>query len=88
MTDIEQPHRTAYDHGTDPIDWAVQMIVNHMEVQQDVLTARAQDPSAFPNVRFDLDNASVARRALATLLDAGWTPPQLDRPDPTKEATP
>ena len=72
---IEPLHQFIYDQGSDPIEWAAQLIAIQFDTQESVIVARFHDPRAFPGFHLELDSQSVARRAIAQLLDAGWTPP-------------
>lgn len=74
---IEPLHQFIYDQGSDPIEWAARLIAIQFDAQESVIVARFHDPKAFPGYHLDLDSMSTARRAIAQLLDAGWTPPSL-----------
>jgi hypothetical protein len=76
VTDIEPVHRIAYEEGHDPIEHAVWLAAMTIEVRDQVVATRVHTPSAFPIVKFALTDDATARRIIAVLLDAGWTPPQ------------
>lgn len=66
---------SVYSDGTDPIDWAVQLAATMLDVAQDVIEARTNgSPYQFPSWG-EVTVDAVARRIVARLLDAGWTPP-------------
>lgn len=75
MSDIEPVHRFAYDSGRDPIDHAVEMVAMQLGTRDQIRTARVHTPTAYPIFRGDLGDEATARRILALLMDAGWTPP-------------
>ena len=75
MTTIEPLHRFAYDSGTDPIEYAVELARVQIETSNDIRTARIYSPNAYPIFLGSLGDDAVARRVIAQLLDAGWTPP-------------
>jgi hypothetical protein len=61
----------AYDTGTTPLDYAeVNVIRAHIDAHL--------DPDNFPG---DVNpvTASLSRRILGDLMDAGWTPPEVTR---------
>lgn len=75
--DIAFLARFAYEHGTDPIDYATEHVIEtHVNVFLTVLAARVTDPGTFPGYP-DLNTAILARRILGDLLDAGWKPPEV-----------
>jgi hypothetical protein len=86
MTDIGFLARFAYDHGTDPIDYAVSHVIQiHIDVYLTVCAARAEDPASFPGYVLEATLPALSRRILGDLMDAGWTPPALEA---GPEATP
>lgn len=76
MTTIEPIHRIAYEHGADPIEHAAWHIALHFEISEEVVSGKVQPGVAVAHL--DHDFKSVARRAVAALLDAGWTPPDVE----------
>ncbi len=73
---IEFLSATAYaKHKGDPIEAAVDLVAVLAEVHQEVLAGRVTNPSGFPSWPQRNLPDYVARRFVATLLDAGWTPP-------------
>ena len=73
MSDIEPVHRWAYRDGQDPIEWAAFLAALHIKARDE-----AQAGQIAPGVAItllDLDDTAVGRRIVASLLDAGWTPP-------------
>lgn len=62
---------------TDPIDDGVSTIVDQLLLAARVRTARATNPSAYPRYGGTPCLHSIARRAIADLLNHGWTPPPL-----------
>ncbi len=74
--DIEPLHQFAYDDGADPIEWAVRLAQIQIEVCDTIRAARAHWPSAYPIFKGGLGPDAVARRIIAELLNAGWSPPQ------------
>ena len=73
MTDINFLAQTAYDLGDDPIDWALALIQNNLEVHWAI---RRFAPET---CRRDFLWPSEAARILGDLMDAGWTPPEVTR---------
>jgi hypothetical protein len=69
----------AYAQGRDPIDWAESLVKAQIQVRDEIVIARREDPCTYPGYLLALDDAAVARRILGRLLDAGWTPPQVPR---------
>jgi len=63
MTDIDLLAQTAYDTGIDPIEYATQHVI------------RAHLDRYLPRCE---TTAVLSRRILGDLMDAGWTPPQLE----------
>jgi len=64
MTDIDLLAQTAYDTGIDPIEYATQHVIrSHIDVW---LGGHEESTSV------------LSRRILGDLMDAGWTPPQLE----------
>lgn len=75
MTTIEPVHFIAYEHGADPIEHAAWHIAMHFEISEQVVLGQVHPGVAVAQLDHDL--TSVARRAVAALLDAGWTPPDV-----------
>lgn len=75
MTTIEPVHLIAYEHGADPIEHAAQHVAMHFEISEQVLLGQVHPGVAVAQLDHEL--ISVARRAVAALLDAGWTPPDV-----------
>lgn len=75
--DVDGLARHAYSHGTTPLDWAAGYTENLIEVHLQVAASRAEDPATFPGYCIELTLAAVARRIVGTLMDAGWTAPQV-----------
>jgi hypothetical protein len=71
--------RFAYSHGTNPIDYATEHVIEtHVSVFLTVMASRITDPGTFPGYP-DLSTAILSRRILGDLMDAGWTPPEVKR---------
>jgi hypothetical protein len=86
MAEIEPLHQFAYREGRDPIDHAVFLVGTQIETRDMIRTARLTKPDAFPIFRSSLTDDATARRILAVLMDAGWTPPSVEgRPNPFTE---
>ncbi len=69
MTDIDFLARFAYSTGQDPIDYATENVIRaHIEAHY--------NPAGFPG---DVNpaTATLSRRILGDLMDAGWTPPEV-----------
>jgi hypothetical protein len=75
--DIDPLAAAAYAHGEDPIDVAVERIATLIEVRDEVLRGREEDPDSFPGFG-PTDKFVIGRRIVASLLDAGWRPPPSD----------
>jgi hypothetical protein len=75
--DIDPLAAAAYAHGGDPIDVAVKRIAMLLEVRDQVLRGRKENPASFP-VFGPADEVVIGRRVVASLLDAGWRPPPDD----------
>jgi hypothetical protein len=73
MTDIEPVHRWAYREGEDPIEWSAFLAALHIKARDEARAGQLA-PGA-PLTLLQLDNTAVGRRIIASLLDAGWTPP-------------
>jgi hypothetical protein len=68
----------AYSHGTDPVDYAVEHVIEmHLKTYLTVREARAEDPASFPIYDAALSTAVLSRRILGDLMDAGWVPPEV-----------
>lgn len=78
MAEIEPLHKVAYDHGADPIEHAVSLVKIHIDTRDEIRASRVTSPNAFPIFTLSLDSEPAARRIVAVLLDAGWTPPNRD----------
>jgi hypothetical protein len=88
MTEIEPLHQFAYREGRDPIDHAVFLVETQIETRDLIRAARLTKPDAFPIFLGSLSDDATARRILAVLMDAGWTPPAVEgRPNPFTEET-
>lgn len=79
MSEIEYLAASAYAEGVDPIEWAVGVIKDFVWLHVEINSARYDNPQAFPGYGPDASPEHMARRALAGLLDAGWTPPTVER---------
>lgn len=72
--DIDALASAEYADGQDPIDVAVGRIAAMIDIRDDVVKARQENPRSYP--RFgSTDNTVIGRRVVASLLDAGWHPP-------------
>ena len=76
--DIDPLAAAAYAHGGDPIDEAVERIATLIEVRDEVLKGRKENPASFPGFG-STDIHVIGRRAVASLLNAGWRPPLDDQ---------
>lgn len=76
---IEPLDQSAYDAGVDPIDWAAQLAATHIEVRDQVRAGQVHP--GVPVAQLDQDPMATGRRIVASLLDAGWTPPTITQPD-------
>lgn len=74
MDDIDPLAAAAYAGGADPIDEAVKRIATLIEVRDEVLRGRKENPASFPGFG-PTDTSVIGRRAVASLLNAGWRPP-------------
>ena len=77
MTEIDYLAQLSYSAGRDPLDVAIERIRMIIETRDEIRDARATQPHAFPCYGRDITPEHFARRALAWLLDAGWSPPDL-----------
>lgn len=59
----------------DPIDQATAIIVAQVVAGAHVIHARQHDPAAHPEYGQTPGLTAMARRAVAELLNEGWTPP-------------
>ena len=75
MTDIDALSRFRYEQGGDPIEWAVTLIGFDLEARALVLSGQIKRGVAL--TLMDQSDEAYARRIVAKLLDAGWTPPQV-----------
>jgi hypothetical protein len=77
-SDIAFLARFAYAHGTDPLDYAIEHVIQtHITVYLTVCASRYADPSTFPGYDPELSVAVLSRRILGDLMDAGWRPPEV-----------
>jgi putative aminopeptidase FrvX len=74
MTGIEPIHQIQYDHGHDPIEWAVFIVATDLKIREEV--AAGDIKHGVPITLLDQSDQAYARRIVAKLLDAGWTAPQ------------
>lgn len=72
--DIDALAAASYAAGNNAIDEAVDRVALLFETRDEVIASRAKDPNNFPGFGRH-DAVVVARRAIASLLDAGWKPP-------------
>lgn len=78
MTDINGISRIAYEHAVDPIDWAVQLLTFDLEARDLIASGQiATSPNASLTL-LDQSDEAYARRMVAKLIDAGWSPPDVD----------
>jgi hypothetical protein len=75
MTDIDPISRIQYDHGRDPIEWAVTLISFDLEARR--LIAAGEIKHGVALTLMDQSDEAYARRIIAKLLNAGWAPPQV-----------
>ncbi len=75
MSDIEPIYRMRYENGADPIEVAVDAVVIELEVRNAVLLGEVKHGHAC--TLLDQGDEPFARRIVAKLLNAGWTPPQV-----------
>ena len=76
VSDMGSLDRLAYSHGRDPLDWAEFVVWADIDWYLIVLAGHAEDPASFPGVPDNwTDPHALARRIIASLLDAGWTMP-------------
>ncbi len=70
--------RFAYEHGTTPLDYAAEHVIQtHIDVFHTIVAARVEDPASFPGYVLEISTAALSRRILGDLMDAGWTPPEV-----------
>lgn len=74
MTDIDALSAAAYRGGTDPIDWAVDIASTAIGVRDEVAQIPRRGTGALVGWA-DISDDAVARKIVASLLDAGWRPP-------------
>lgn len=72
--DIDPLAAAAHAGGSDAIDVAVDRVATLIEVRDEVLRGREENPNSFPSFG-STDSTVVGRRVVASLLDAGWRPP-------------
>lgn len=75
---VEFAAQYAYDHGDDPLNYAVFLVQTAIEARDLVVEARSRDPKLCPFYGHDTSDAAVAHRVIGCLLDAGWTPPNTE----------
>lgn len=75
MTDIDAISRIQYEHGIDPIEWAATLIAFDLEARDFIATGLIKPGVAL--TLMDQSDEAYARRIVAKLLNAGWTPPRL-----------
>jgi hypothetical protein len=75
MTDIDNLSRFQYEHGADPIEWAVTLIGFDLEARDLVASGLIKRGVAL--TLMEQSDEAYARRIVAKLLNAGWTPPQV-----------
>lgn len=73
--DIDALAAAAYANGQDAIDVAVGRVATLIEVRDEVVRGRREDPRNFPGFG-PTDKGVIGRRVVASLLDAGWRPPR------------
>jgi len=76
--DIDSLAAAAYAHGEDPIDEAVKRVTTLIEVRDEVLKGRKNNPASFPSFG-STDIHVIGRRVVAALLNAGWRLPLDDQ---------
>jgi len=77
MTDICERARIAYDLGIDPIDYAETELTTLIGVHLSLASVCADLGVDAPVGT--LTTGAMSRRILGSLLDAGWTPPEVAR---------
>lgn len=75
MTDIEPIYRIRYEYGIDPIEVAVDVVAGELEIRNAVILGEIKQGHAI--TLMDQSDDAYARRIVAKLLNAGWTPPNL-----------
>jgi hypothetical protein len=83
VTDIDAISRIQYEHGIDPIEWAATLIAFDLEARGLVACGLIKRGVAL--TLMDQSDEAYARRIVAKLLNAGWTPPRLA--EQTEEAS-
>lgn len=73
MSDIDPVSRLMYNRGRDPIDWAADLIEIDLRIRDEVASGLVK--RGVPITLLDQSPQAYARRILAKLLEAGWTPP-------------
>jgi hypothetical protein len=71
---MDVPAASAYANGKDAIDVAVERVAMMLDVRDEVVKGREKDPDSFP-IFGSIDRPVIARRIVASLLNAGWRPP-------------
>lgn len=74
MTEIDYVSTVQYAAGYDPIDWGVHLVAVYLDTRK---VAAGRVIAGLPPLPawIDLSNEAVARKIIARLMDAGWTPP-------------
>lgn len=72
--DIDALASAEYADGQDPIDVAVGRVAMMIEIRDDVVKGRQENPRSFPMFG-STDKTVIGRRIVASLLNAGWRPP-------------
>jgi hypothetical protein len=75
--DIDGLDDWAYALGKDPLVYAETSTATLISAHELVIASRAEDPATFPGYSLDLSTEALARRIIGTLMDAGWTPPEV-----------
>jgi hypothetical protein len=87
VSDIAYTAQVQYEHGVDPIDWAIEQTRITIDAREFVREARATNPALVPWYGPDLSDEALARRVVGHLLDAGWEPPVIKPEPPVPNAT-
>lgn len=76
--DIDALAAQRYASGADAIDVAAERVAGHLETRDEVIASRVDRPGSFP-LYGPSDKDTIARRIVANLLNAGWSPPTPER---------
>ena len=76
--DIDALAAARHASGADAFEVAVERIAGHLETRDEVIASRVDRPDWFPRYG-PSDKDTIARRIVANLLDAGWSPPTPER---------